>query len=151
MNDLARWVGRYASADPCEGICPTGVRVRFTEELTFRLGDEWLHYDEHALGLDGKTLHTESGVIRPTRDNEASHPYDISLVMNSGRLEFGSAVIEADSLRTNSTTFYNDHLDVIANAREFRLTSAGIDKHLWLANPVWPELTHHMWGELVRV
>ena len=144
MNELARWVGRFRSAAPCEGVCPTGVNVQFTEELTFRLGDEWLHYDEHARGLDGRTLHAETGVIRETRNNQST-PYDISLMMNSGRLEFGSAAIEGDSLRTHSTTFHNDRLDVIANAREFRLTARGIDKHLWLVNTVWPDLTHHMW------
>lgn len=48
MNELVRWVGRFRSAEPCEGVCPTGVNVQFTEELTFRLGDEWLHYEEHA-------------------------------------------------------------------------------------------------------
>jgi hypothetical protein len=146
IESLRPWIGKYESSGWCEGLCPTGVPTRFTETFEFRFGDSWMHYDEHAIGADGKTLHTESGVLRAA----GGGVFEVSLVMNSGRVELGTASVDGNVLRTDATTFHNDHLGVRATAREFVLTENGCEKHLWLANAAWTELTHHMWGAHTR-
>lgn len=140
-------LGRYESHSLCEGICPTGARIRFHEVLELRRIDQVVRYDQQALTEDDHLLHTESGVFRPVPGGGL----EVALAMNSGRLELGSATWEGSTLRTESRTFFNDRLGVRANARTFRFTGKGCDKELYLATPVWPELTRHMWGRLERV
>ena len=140
--------GRYRSESLCEGVCPTGRRVRFHEEFRLSPGDQWVTYEQKATAENGATLHTESGVFRG-----GANPgeLEVALAMNSGRLELGAGSIVEGEVRTDSTQFFNDRLGVKAIARQFFITPEGCNKHLWLANGAWPELTHHMWGTLVRI
>ena len=147
LDAFAPYLGSYASTTG-EGLCPTGVNVRFHEHFTLERCQDWVRYDQRAVRADdGLVLHTEGGVFRA----DGSGGLELALVMNSGRLEFGTARWEgAASLVTESTRFHNDRLGVRANRRAFRFDADGCDKELWLATPAWPELRRHMWGRLTR-
>ncbi len=140
--------GLFRSREPGTGICPTGIEVRYREELSLERADEWVRYRQRAERADdGTILHEEAGTLRPAPDGG----WEVALAMNSGRLEHGRALWEPSTLRTDSEQFFNDRLQVRATRRVLRFDADGIDKELWLATPVWPALRRHMWGRLERV
>lgn len=147
LDELAARCGGYVSARPGQGECPTGRVVRYHETLRFVAEDGWVRYAQRAVEQEsGAVLHEEHGVLRPLPDGRLQ----LSLVMNSGRMELGVADFDGDTLTTDTTTFFNDHRGVKATRRIFAFRDGGVDKELWLATPAWPSLTRHMWGPLQR-
>ncbi len=147
MDRFHPYLGEYNTLAPGEGICPTGTTVRFRETFRLERIDDWVRYEQRAIDVaTGRTLHHESGVFRVTTGDTL----ELALVMNSGRMELGTANWNGAELRTQSSTFLNDRLGVIANERRFTFSEDGCHKELWLATPLWPTLTRHMWGDLTR-
>ena len=147
MHQFQPYLGNYSTVATGAGVCPTGIEVRFHETFSIARVDDWVRYEQKAVdAATGLTLHHESGVFREGADDT----FELALVMNSGRMELGTAQWNGAELRTQSSTFFNDRLGVITNERRFTFDAGGCHKELWLATPVWPTLTRHMWGELVR-
>ncbi|MCB9678077.1 MAG: hypothetical protein H6737_23455 [Alphaproteobacteria bacterium] len=140
--DTTRWHGTWVTEGSGSGRCPGGRGVEYDERLTLVQRSQHVHYHQIAIERGtGFVLHEESAVLRDGT---------LSLVMSSGRMELGRYAVQGDTLVLESETFVNDRKGVIAVRRAFELTPLGCAKTLWLATPVWPELTRHMHGNLVR-
>ena len=147
MDRFNPFLGSYSTSISGEGICPTGVQVRFDETFSLQRVEDWVRYDQRAVNAtSGRILHEETGVFR----KGAGDAIELALVMNSGRLELGTATWEGMRLITYSESFFNDRLGVRANERRFVFTASDCHKELWLATTKWSELTRHMWGHLQR-
>ena len=148
LDEVEPFLGNYETRTSGTGVCPTGLEVAFDEQFCLERWDDWLRYEQRAVHVpSGRVLHQESGVIRRGGDGL----WELSLVMNSGRIEEGRAAWRGGSLITDTKTFHRDRLGVVANQRRFRFDERGCDKELWLWAPPWTELRRHMWGRLERV
>ena len=151
LERIAPFLGRYCTVEPGAGICPTGVEVQFREKFALERFDDWVRYRQQAVDVaTGRVLHDEAGVLRQAPDGS----WELSLAMNSGRLEYGRVTWDpggSSALRTDSTEFHRDRLGLRAMRRWFRFDAEGCDKELWLSTGVWPELQRHMWSRLQRM
>ena len=144
--DLTPFLGHFHSQTPGIGRCPGGRGVRFHETLSLTDEGRFVHYRQKAVEVDtGAVLHVEDAVLRDHGDG-----MELSLVMSSGRVELGHVQHQDDTLILEGVRFENDRKGVRGARRILRLDGDVLHKELWLATPVWPELTKHMWGTLVR-